>query len=345
MLQDTAACRHAACRDHNRLVLRFRDAKRLLDRFDDGHARRVEDADLPLARCSVIEVGIELVQSFCIELERAGSHRAVDVDWQDRDTLLLFKTLDPINHFFGAANGERRNDDLATAIEGIVDDRVERGSVIVRRMDAIAIGRFDEEGVGARNWRGIRQDRPPVAAEVAAEDDGLSALVEARIRRPEQVAGVDELDVDAGHNRNRPVVADRLQQGQRPGRIERRVQRERRLVLRITAAIRVTRVFFLQVRGVGKDEGAQFASAWGAEDSSPEPVCDETGQIAAVIQMCMRQDDSVDASRVDRQRRPIAFTELLQPLKETAIDEHAMIAQVEQMLRSSDCSGSSEKRE
>ena len=45
------------------------------------------------------------------------------------------------------------------------------------------------------------------------------------------MAGVDELDLDAGDDRHRPVVADRLQLRQRARGIGSRVERQRRLML------------------------------------------------------------------------------------------------------------------
>ena len=61
--------------------------------------------------------------------------------------------------------------------------------------------------------------------------------------------------------------------------------------------------------------------------------------------MRVRQDDGVDARGVERQRRPVAQAQLLEPLKQPAIDEHAMIAEIQQMLRSGDRSGGSKERQ
>ena len=82
-------------------------------------------------------------------------------------------------------------------------------------MDAVAVGRLEQEHIGLLHWCRIGQDRPAVAAEVAAEEHRAGAQSHPGEGRAEQVAGVDELDLDTGHDRHRPVVAHRLQQRQR----------------------------------------------------------------------------------------------------------------------------------
>jgi hypothetical protein len=36
----------------------------------------------------------------------------------------------------------------------------------------------------------------------------------------------------------------------------------------------------------------------------------------------MREDDRIDARRIDRQRRPVAKAQILHPLKQAAVDEN-----------------------
>ena len=110
-------------------------------------------------------------------------------------------------------------------------------------------------------------------------------------------------------------------------------------------AVGVARVFFLNVRGVGQDERAQIARARRAEDAAAKSAADQPRQIAAVIEMRVREDHRVDALGIDRQRRPVAEPQLLQALKETAVDEHAVAAEVEQMFGAGDGAGGAEERQ
>ena len=110
-----------------------------------------------------------------------------------------------------------------------IDDRRELIAVIVGVVQPIAVGGFDEQDVGVVDRHGIGQHRAAVTSEVAAKQDRLAAERDARVGRAEQVAGVDELDLEARHDRHRTVVADRLQQRERPFRVGRRVERQRGL--------------------------------------------------------------------------------------------------------------------
>ena len=56
-----------------------------------------------------------------------------------------------------------------------VDDRRQPLAVVVGLVEPIAVGRFDQQDVGRVDRRRIGQDGPAVAAEIAAEEDRLSA--------------------------------------------------------------------------------------------------------------------------------------------------------------------------
>ena len=51
-----------------------------------------------------------------------------------------------------------------------------------------------------------------------------------------------------------------------------------------------------------------------------------------MIEVRVRQDDSVDPRRIDRQRLPVAEPKLLQPLEQAAIDQHASVVELQEML-------------
>ena len=79
-------------------------------------------------------------------------------------------------------------------------------AIIVLFVDAIAVGGLDEQVVGFGDRRRIRENRPVVAAEVAAEEDRLATDAHAGVCGTEQVPGIDELHLDArrhGHRRVR----------------------------------------------------------------------------------------------------------------------------------------------
>ena len=103
-------------------------------------------------------------------------------------------------------------------------------ALVVAFVKPIAVGRFEQQDVGLADGRGIGKDRSAVAAEVAAEQNRFVADPDASVRRAEQMAGVDEFDVNsrhAGDDRHRTVVADRLQPIERARGVDLRVERQR----------------------------------------------------------------------------------------------------------------------
>src|SRR5258706_8869404 len=221
VMEHATAGRHPARRDHDGRLGRLHDLLGLFDCLGNGHSRRVERADVALPLITMIQIGIELVEALAVELQRARRHGAVDIHGQNRNSLLLLELLDPVDDFLGAADGERRNNQFASARHRVTDDLVEL-RVFVRSMHSIAVRRFDEKHIGDRHLRGIGQNWTSVPSEIAAEQNRLVADLKARVGRPEQMARVDEFDVDAGDHRDRSVVSDRLQLRERSCCIERR---------------------------------------------------------------------------------------------------------------------------
>ena len=85
----------------------------------------------------------------------------------------------------------------------VLDDGCEAGSLVVRLVDTIAIGGLEQKHIGLRRRRRIRQHGARIASQVAAEENGRATFdSHPDERRAEQVAGVNELDVDAFDERH-----------------------------------------------------------------------------------------------------------------------------------------------
>ena len=202
-------------------------------------------------------------------------------------------------------------------------------------MKPIAVGRFDQENVCLGHRRGIRKDGSPVAAEIAAEQNGLVADPDAGVGGSEQMPGVDEFDVYFRHardHRHGAVVANRLQPVERAGGIDLCIKRFGRNVLRIAVLVRLPRILFLNVRGIRQHQRAQVARARRTKDAATKALADQPREVTTVIEMSMREDDRVDPRRSDRKRRPVAMPQLFEALKEAAVDENPMVAEIEQMF-------------
>ncbi len=139
------------------------------------------------------------------------------------------------------------------------------------------------------------------------------------------------------------MVADRLQLTERPRGVGGRVERQRGRVPGEPVAVRLARVFFLDVRRVGQDQRAELFRRWRAEDPAAKAGGHEPRQISAVIKVRMGQDDGVDGGRVDRQRLPVAEPQVLQALKQPAIDEDTPAADLEEVLGAGHRTGGAKK--
>ena len=366
-MEHAAPLRHPARRDHDRRRLRRGQLLRLLGIGDDAEPLGAEDAHLALLhRLAAPDVGgmgrgrvvrrlvvallrphlrIELVHALRVARERGRRHRAVHENREHRDPLLRLQALHPVEELLDAADRERRDDQLAAPLRGVVDDLRESVAVVVLLVNAIAIRRFDEQVVRLGHRRRIRQHRPAEPSEIAAEEDGPPVHAHPHVRRAEQVPGVDEVDLDACRHRHRPVVADRLQLRHGAKRIHLGVERQRRLVFRVVVAVRLRRVFLLQPPRVGQDDLDQVLRALGAEHAAAEALRHQPGQVAAVIEVRVRQHHRLDTRRPDRQVLPVPLAQLLQPLEEPGVHQHARAIRLDQVLRARDRPRRTQKRD
>ena len=123
------------------------------------------------SRMLLIELRIELVHALlCRTAARPRPSGCRRTPAAPGIRFSLLEALQPVDHFLDAADRERRDDQLAAARDAAVDDRRQPLAVVVGLVQPIAVGRFDEQDVGARaTGDGIGKHRPAVAAEVAAE--------------------------------------------------------------------------------------------------------------------------------------------------------------------------------
>lgn len=123
------------------------------------------------------------------------------------------------------------------------------------------------------------------------------------------------------------------------------VERQGRLVFRESLAIRVERIFFLNMGGIGQQDFAELRRWSSCVYGTLEAFSHEQREQSAVVDMGMREKDGVDRSRIDLHGSPIADSERLDALIQPAIDEDTRGFGFEQVFRSGDRSGRPEKRD
>src|SRR5579863_2654523 len=85
-----------------------------------------------------------------------------------------------------------------------------------------------------------------------------------------------------------------------------RVQWQSRLMRTVTVTRGVVSIFFHQVRGIRKQQCAEFLSGGISEDRPAKAVTHHPWEIAGVIQMRVRERDKVDRGGILRTALPIA---------------------------------------
>ena len=286
---------------------------------------------------------IELGKALLISRQRVHSHRAVDENGQDRNPLLFLEPLQPVQQFFDAADRKRGDDDPATARHGAGDGFGQLGAVVVLLVHAVAVRRFHQQIIRVGDSRRVRQHRPAEPAQIAAEENRSIRGPDTGVCRSQQVSGIHKLHLEARHDRHRPVVANRLQLRDGAKRVGLRIQRQRRCVLRVAVAVRVRRILFLNPTRIRQDDAAEIECAGGAEHAASKSLRDQSRQVAAMIQVRVREHDCVDVGSAHRKRLPVALAQLLQALKESRVDEHFRGAGIEKVLRARDGTCGAEK--
>ena len=224
-----------------------------------------------------------------------------------------------------------------------VDDAGQPPAVVVGFVQSIAVGRLEQQDVRGVDRRRIGQHGPVVTAEVAAEEDRSSLARDPRVRRAEQMARRQEVELDAGRDRHGTVEPDRLQLHQRARRVVRRVERQRGVMLRVSLAIRVARVFFLDVRRVGQHQRTQILRAGRAEHPAAKSVGHEPREVPAVVEVGVGQHNRVNIGGGNGQRLPVSLAQVLQPLEQPAVDEQPYTGGVQKVFRTGYRSGRSQE--
>ena len=85
--------------------------------------------------------------------------------------------------------------------------------------------------------------------------------------------------------------------------------------------------------------GGDGGGCRGGQDPAAEPLAHQTGQVAGVVEVGVGDDDGVDARRVDGQRFPIEFAEVLDALEQSAVHQDSRAAGLQEMFGAGDRAG------
>ena len=278
---------------------------RLLDRAD--HRGRVAERVRFGRRQPVFE------DMVTIDLGYVGGHRAVDEYRHARHPARRLQARDGVQDLLRAADGEARHHDHAAAREGFVEQRGEFVLGVRLRMQPVAVRRLDDQVVRMRGRQRRLHDRVVIAAEVAREGQHLVIPVHHDARRAENVPGRQQAERGPAAGFGAFVERDGLQQVQRALRIVQRVERLRRMMLRVAVAVREIGFFLLQPRAVAQHDVAEFGRGRRAVHRPAEPFARQHRQIAGMVDVRVREHDRVERVGCDRQRNQLRSRRFLVP--------------------------------
>ena len=272
-------------------------------------------------------------------------HRAIEEDRNVRQPARRFQALEVIHQALRTPHRERRDDHGTAAADRRFRNFGQSIGRIALVVVAIAIGRFDEQVIGPFNRLRIEHDGIGVSPEITGEGDRGARPIELDRGGSENMAGMAKTDAASTRKRTILIEGNERQMFKNFLCILQRVERQRRLVFRKAMAIRELGILFLEVSGIGQKDFTKIGSCFGTEDAPCEPLFDQQGEVARVIDMRVRQDNGFDTAWLDRKWLPVLQPQCLEALKQPAVDENAMRPVFDKVLRSGNRTGASQECE
>ena len=239
--------------------------------------------------------------------------RAVQNDSEIRAGLyqpLFLDLADEVEDLLRASDRESRNDHVAAAPQRPVDhlrQLVDIGPVaFMRRVQAIAVGRFQDHVIRRIHGLRIADQRPVQIAHVAAEQE-LARCISLRqpqldMRSTEQVPRVPETDHHVFPDLRDLVEAHRDEEPERRLRVFARIDRfDQFLAGPFVFSVLPLDLGFLDLRAVHQHDAAEIHRGLGRIDRAAEAPFVQQGQIPRMVDMRMGQKDRVDRSGIYRQ--------------------------------------------
>ena len=285
-----------------------------------------------------------------IDRRRLVCHGAVHIDGEavvTGDELFLADLADIVEHLLRASDGERRDDEIAAAVEralDIIGQQLDRRNMAV--VQTVAVGRFDHNIVRVRDrFRHVADDGLVEIADIAAEHHlALHAVLghkDLDAGAAEQVAHIAEADGEVLADLHQLVIAHRAQM--RDGGLG-VVERVDRLIRRSAGAaafaVAPLGLALLNVRAVTQHDAAEIARLACGVNGAVEPVFEKQRQIAGVVDVRMGQKDKVDLPR--RHRQLLVFKDVL-PLLHAAVNKAAVIPALDECAAARNFMGRAQK--
>ena len=134
----------------------------------------------------------------------------------------------------------------------------------------------------------------------------------------------------AGRGELLPIL-DAVELLQRNDDVRGCVQGQSGVMFRVSVAVRVLRVFLLQLRRVEQDHFSQLGRGAGAVDSAGEALSHEAGDVAGVIHVGVREHERAHRCGLEGGLLPVQIAQLTAALEHAAVDQQPRCAGCQQM--------------
>ena len=247
--------------------------------------------------------------------------------------VFLLDLADEIEQLLGAAHRKAGDDHVAAPVKGALQDLHQLPDVIgAGRVAAVAVGGLHDDIVRLGQVGGVFQDGLVQVADVPRKDQ-LGGLVpfgdpELNAGRAQQVAHVGKAGLHPGGKLHFPAVIHPDEQADGGlGVLDGVIRLHRGQAGAGVLAVFPLRLRLLDVGGVPQHDVAQAAGGPGGVDPAPVALFGQQGQMAAVVDVGVGQQDPVDLPGGDGQG--LVLVDIL-ALLHAAVDQEMQPARLQQ---------------
>jgi hypothetical protein len=296
-----------------------------------------------LARCHSISAWVCASSRFGVAQGDFGGrhrHRRIDHHLQVAQAAAPHQVREDENHFLRAADGKGRHDDVAALAPQRAVDRLDQLLLgrLERLVQAVAVGRFDQQHVGLLDRLRIVQHRPRRHADIAREHQLArgAALFQPHLGdgRAEDVAGIAQAHPHGRMGLEGPVVFGAAQLLQAGLRLRHGVE-QAGVTQAAAPAARPARqplgFLLLDVRRIEQHHAEQVRRGRGDMHRAAEAERDGARQQPGMVEVGMREQHEVEPAQVEAERREVAAAGVAAALEQAAVDKKAHVRRLDQV--------------
>ena len=248
----------------------------------------------------------------------------------------VFQLCNGVEQRLRPADGKYRHHCHAAAFGQSLQCGCQFSQQILCRMASVAIGGFDQYGIGCRGP--IRRIHQGVIGtpQVPGEQNAPSRDFQQHAGCTQDVACRSECHTPALDRLEGRSQGHFLDQWQTVERILAGVQGQGGGVFGKAMAVGECGIFFLNVPAVGQQDAAQVLCARRGVHMPCKPLLGQQRKEATVVQVRMGQHDGVDLVGRDGKRIPVAQPQLFEALEQATVDQQAVPLVAYQIFRPGD---------